>query len=74
MFIFALIFAVAVVNAEKVLYQCSFAAGKWKASEWQIVKSPRWTYLGSWNQQSDHISNNVPKDATEHEMLSKRVA
>ena len=49
-----------------------FAAGKWKASEWQIVKSPRWPYIGSWNQQDDHISNKVPKDATAHEMLSKR--
>ncbi len=70
--IFAFVLITAVVNAEKILYQCSFASGKWKASEWQIVKSPRWPYFGSWEQQDDHISNKVPKDATKHEMLSKR--
>jgi len=70
--VFAILVATEVVNAEEVLYQCSFAPDKWKSSEWQIVKSPRWPYIGAWEQQKDHISNKIPKDATAHEMLSKR--
>jgi hypothetical protein len=72
LFIFAFVIISATVNAGNVLYQCSFAPGKWKASEWQIVKSPRWPYFGAWEQQDDHISNKVPKNATEREMLGKR--
>ena len=68
---FVLAIAAAAANAGNVLYQCSFAPGKWQASEWQIVKSPRWFHIGSWEQQNDHISNKVPKGATEKEMLGK---
>ncbi|MFA7172969.1 MAG: hypothetical protein WC340_06065 [Kiritimatiellia bacterium] len=59
------------VNAREVLYQCNFTPGKWDASEWQLVKSPRWDHLGSWEHHDDHISNKVPDDATNKDMLGK---
>ncbi len=59
-------------HAGEILYQCNFSQGKWDASEWQIVKSPRWPDLGTWEQQNDHIRNKVPSNATEKEMLGKR--
>ena len=60
------------IHAKEVMYQCDFSRGKWDASDWQIIKSPRWPHLGAWNQQNDHISNKVPNDASEEEMLNKR--
>jgi hypothetical protein len=66
------ILAVFTVKAEKVIYECAFASGKWNASDWQIVKSPRWPYIGSWEQQKDHISNKVPEGVSHHDLLSKR--
>ena len=60
------------IHAKDVLYQCDFSKGKWEASEWQIIKSPRWSYIGDWEQHPDHIANKVPKNASEEEMLNKR--
>lgn len=50
----------------------SFAEGAWQASDWKMVKSPRWPQIGSWKQEAGCIVNTVPQDATETEMLGKR--
>lgn len=53
-------------------YKCSFAEGGWNPDDWLIVKSPRWEYIGSWNQEKDHIANKVASDITLNDMLVKR--
>ncbi len=53
-------------------FSCEFKPGGWDVSDWVMVKSPRWDYRGSWEQEADHIRNKVPADATEEEMLHKR--
>lgn len=54
----------------------AFAFGRdlWQASDWVLVKSPRWDYFGGWVQQDDHLMNQHPADATPKEMLGKRAA
>ncbi len=53
-------------------FSCKFVPGGWNVADWVLVKSPRWAYRGSWEQDSDHIRNKVPADATDAEMLGKR--
>ncbi|MDD3953036.1 MAG: hypothetical protein PHY82_03870 [Lentisphaeria bacterium] len=53
-------------------FSCLFSPGGWNKEDWVMVKSPRWDYLGIWEQEADHIRNKVPADATENEMLGKR--
>jgi hypothetical protein len=53
-------------------YACSFAAGQWQATDWLLVKSPRWAWEGAWLQESDHIRNRVPVDASLSELQGAR--
>ena len=50
----------------------SFAEGAWTPEDWWIVRSPRWSHIGGWVQHADHITNEVPADAGEEEMLGPR--
>ena len=52
----------------------AFGRDQWQASDWVLVKSPRWDYYGGWVQQDDHLVNQHPADATPKEMLGKRAA
>lgn len=52
--------------------EVSFAKNMWSQDNWTMVKSPRWAYIGKWDQQEDHIVNVYPTDATPDEMLGKR--
>jgi hypothetical protein len=36
-----------------------------------MVKSPRWSYVGDWEQCSDHISNSVPKGISNEDLQEK---
>lgn len=51
---------------------CQFVSGKWNQGDWLMVKSPRWPNIGAWEQESECITNRVPKDATAKELLGKR--
>ena len=53
-------------------FSCDFSAGGWDPADWINVKSPRWPHKGLWQQEEDHIRNQVPADASEQEMLNKR--
>ena len=59
------LFLTAMLYAES--YSCFFAPGKWDKSDWFIIKSARWDHVGSWVQQSDHITNHVPPGLNEEE-------
>lgn len=54
------------------LYQCTFTPEGWHQDDWIQVRGPRWDHPGGWEQQSDHISNCVPADATAEEMIGPR--
>lgn len=70
-YVLLLALAVALPAAE---YSCRFTADGWAANDWVLVKSPRWTYFGGWEQQADHILNAVPADATDAQMLGGKWA
>lgn len=53
-------------------YQCRFAPAGWLASDWVLVKSPRWLHRGGWVQETECIRNATPDAATPEEMLGKR--
>ncbi len=55
-------------------YRCRFARNAWKADDWIMVKSPRWSYSGKWIQRDDHILNATPADASRQDLLSARAA
>lgn len=52
-------------------YQGTFTPTGWQASDWVLVKSPRWPHRGSWVQEADAIRNATPATATPEEMLGK---
>ena len=54
----------------RILQACSFAAGGWHPDDWMLVKSARWDWMGSWEQQNDHICNRVPKEASPEDLIS----
>jgi len=49
-----------------------FTPDGWKPEEWIMVKSPRWSYSGTWIQKTDHIENAVPAGAKPEEWQGKR--
>lgn len=53
-------------------YACSFATGQWNAEDWLPVRSPRWTFEGTWLQEADHIRNSVPPDASPAALQGER--
>ena len=53
-------------------YACSFATGQWNAEDWLSVRSPRWTFEGTWLQEADHIRNSVPLDASPAALQGER--
>ena len=57
---------------ERSLYTCTFTPDGWQANDWIQVRGPRWDHPGGWDQQSDHISNCVPPEATAAEMQGPR--
>lgn len=52
-------------------YSCRFSTGQWQATDWTVVKSPRWDRLGEWVQEADCISNQTPAGATPADLLGK---
>lgn len=54
------------------LYRCSFTPDGWQPNDWIQVRGPRWDHDGGWEQQSDHISNCVPANATAEAMNGPR--
>jgi hypothetical protein len=55
-------------------YSCRFSQGGWQASDWTLVKSPRWDRLGEWVQEADAIRNQTPEGATAADLLGKSAA
>jgi hypothetical protein len=53
-------------------YNCRFARGAWTADDWIMVKSPRWSHVGKWVQNGDHILNATPADATDKDLAGSR--
>ena len=64
-FLFALSLASQLAAFE---FNANFARGKWNPADFVMVKGPRWTKVGSWIQESDHIVQNVPANATEQDL------
>ncbi|MDA0337554.1 MAG: hypothetical protein O2782_20510 [bacterium] len=46
---------------EQRIFACAFAAGQWRAADWQMVQSPRWDRANHWLQESDHIRSDGPE-------------
>ncbi len=46
-------------------FSTSFARGKWDPSQWIVVKSPRFNYIGVMVQRDDHIENKTPEVSPE---------
>ena len=55
--------------ADETTFYASFARGRWNESAFRIVKSPRFSCLGSFEQRDDHIVNRVPTDKSAEELL-----
>jgi len=53
-------------------YRGSFDPNGWHSSDWLMVKSPRFDYLGQWLQKADGIENQVPANAAPHELMGSR--
>ena len=49
-------------------FKADFSRGKWNLSDFIMVKGPRWSQVRSWRQESDHIVQNVPDDATNEQL------
>jgi len=49
-----------------------FGRGEWNAGEWIFVKSPRWSYIGAWVQEDDHIRNRTPEGVGEDQLIADR--
>jgi hypothetical protein len=49
-----------------------FGRGEWNADEWIFVKSPRWSYVGAWVQEDDHIRNRTPEGVGEDQLIADR--
>ncbi len=71
---FLSLFLLAALTLSAAEFAAVFSSGSWKSDDWLLVKSPRWDYRGTWEQEGDHIRNAVPADASEAEMLGKRAA
>ncbi|MBN2309779.1 MAG: hypothetical protein JXR94_12455 [Candidatus Hydrogenedentes bacterium] len=54
------------------VYACTFAEGGWDRADWILASRPDWDHEGNWIQRPEYIENEVPADATEDEMVSKR--
>ena len=67
-FIFALALASQLAAFE---FKADFSKGKWNPSDFVMVKGPRWTKVGSWLQENDHIVQNVPATATELDLYRR---
>ena len=67
-FIFALALASQLAAFE---FKADFSRGKWNPSDFVMVKGPRWTKVGSWLQENDHIVQNVPATATELDLYRR---
>ncbi|MBE6381204.1 MAG: hypothetical protein E7047_09785 [Lentisphaerae bacterium] len=59
------------VSADDIL-ECKFVPGGWNKADFIEVKSSRWPNINHFKQESTHIVNICPVDATPQEMLSKR--
>jgi len=53
-------------------YACRFVKDHWQASDWTMVKSPRWDRMGQWVQEDDCIRNEVPDDADAAALRGRR--
>ncbi len=53
-------------------FGCTFSPASWRAEDWLSVQSARWDFDGEWKQETDHIRNRVPADATPQQMLAER--
>lgn len=49
-----------------------FGENAWNPDEWLIVRSPRWTDISHWEQNSDHIANYIPADLRPEDMQMGR--
>ena len=61
-----------VQSIAKNVYRCEFKDGTWNPSDWQIVRSPRWTDMSHWEQYPDHIANYMPADLRPEDMQMGR--
>jgi len=52
-------------------FKADFSKGKWDPADFVMVKGPRWTKVGSWIQEDDHIVQNVPATATELDLYRR---
>lgn len=59
-----------VLGAEQ--YFTDFARKKWNKADWQIIKSPRWNYVGEFVQLNDCIANQTP-NLPDEEIFKKHV-
>ena len=67
-FLFTLLAAASLFAFE---FKADFSEGKWNPADFVMVKGPRWTKVGSWIQEKDHIVQNVPANATEKDLLHR---
>ena len=51
-----------------VIVDTKLGRNQWNPDEFIMVKGPRWTKVGSWIQEDDHIVQNVPADATDQDL------
>ena len=63
------LFAAASLSAFE--FKADFSKGKWNPDDFIMVKGPRWTKVGSWIQEKDHIVQNVPANATELDLYRR---
>ena len=63
------LFAAASLSAFE--FKADFSKDKWNPDDFIMVKGPRWTKVGSWIQEKDHIVQNVPASATELDLYRR---
>ena len=63
--------ALAAVQLYGFEFTADFSQGKWDPADFVMVKGPRWSKVGSWIQEKDHIVQNVPATATEQDLLRR---
>ncbi len=71
-FLLPVLLVAAELPMETATCDLSFRPGGWRPADWLLVKSPRWSHVGEWRQEADHLANAVPADATDEAMLGPR--
>ena len=61
----------AALVVEAFEFKADFSKGKWNPDDFIMVKGPRWSKVGSWVQENDHIVQKVPEGATELDLYRR---